>query len=793
MRKHFNRILTLFLFIFTVVNVYSPIVRASDDDRSDFADLFSCETMYIQDTSKYDAPHTCVEEPMLTRLVTMMLTALTSEVVIYRLKMEHEGLLPGNCSRDNRADFNDPRLDYYLCSNLLLYAYHMKNVFESMGAGSNAWANMKYTDYLIKGLNNRVGDKIVYLDIPLALPIMAKIERVQDRVCFSMMTFTTLFTPIGCKYIKEPYPESIYKVYATSAGADGEEHCSSVYDCMTKGFTESKASMPIMGPILHCIRSMLVRMLASEYLCDSLNFDINQTFSTAIEGELLDINNQNNIAGQRSLLNRLQRDLQKYVTGFLTIYVIIFGFKIALTADQVKKSEFINFIIKIVLVTYFSIGINTQMSSGGAVRFDGMLQWIIPFVFTAVNEISTWFMYSGTMNGLCEFPKEIYTSGQTTNLPVWDAIDCRLAHYTGFDLFASSGSSDDPVKNSVPPYMFIAMLGIFIGNLTLVTTAISYPIMIVSLAAYTITLFLGSLIFLAVLCLLSPLFIPCVLFSTTKSFFDNWWKALLGLTIQSALAIFILNISFIIYDRAFYGTCQYRSVDVELKDNEGRPDREFKSFFISKNPNDYGGSQHKMMQCRDSLGYFFRARTNDKLSKQGGENNSRLSLTKKDVDDSILMHDEEYLDGEDGDPKMEWEDSTFASAPKFSVVRFYTIIQNFIVCFILLTVLKNLMSNISGFITGLSGVNISTTKADPGQLQNSMNSKVNQAAKGAVGARNKAVGNIKDKIKGGIDSARKDNAKSGNSSSEGGASTSTSDKVSSNSSGESSGDSVSRS
>ena len=48
----------------------------------------------------------------------------------------------------------------------------------------------------------------------------------------------------------------------------------------------------------------------------------------------------------------------------LSIYIILFGFKILLAGDVPPKSELITFVIKFIFVVYFSVGININYGGG---------------------------------------------------------------------------------------------------------------------------------------------------------------------------------------------------------------------------------------------------------------------------------------------------------------------------------------------------------------------------------------------------------------------------------------------
>ena len=85
--------------------------------------------------------------------------------------------------------------------------------------------------------------------------------------------------------------------------------------------------------------------------------------------------------------------MHKIVSALLTIYVILFGFKIVLAGDIPPKSELVNFLVKFLFVVYFSVGININVGSGDDLnRMDGMIQWAFPFLLNGMNQMAGWMM-----------------------------------------------------------------------------------------------------------------------------------------------------------------------------------------------------------------------------------------------------------------------------------------------------------------------------------------------------------------------------------------------------------------
>lgn len=752
--------ISLVLYSIAFIFCTNSFPKSALAGETEVLQYLSCEGGFAADILNYGSPYSCIREPLLNQMVTGLLTLGMSVGMTTRLKM-HNAQYSEGCKRENRADYNHPRIDFGLCNNARLIAMNIWGAMLAIGTGDISNAIPDPSEYVFDFSNTAPGYYSVFADVRL-VPIPTKVQELlqvqpppyigfvynvdvnQDRICVNILTIVGAFMPVGCKYIKEPFPRSIYETYGStetnSNSGNDISHCNSVYNCSEKAKVFSRTLIPILSPIVSCVREMALRLVVSTEVCNPLVVSQNtennlaKAFAAGISGG--------------SMVRKFQIGMQSIVTGLLTLYVIFFGFKIALGGGKLKQSEVMNFIIKFLLVTYFSIGLNMK-SGGQTLRFDGMTQWVFPFMLNGVTQLASWMITSGATNGLCDFSGVTYDPTADTNMALWDQIDCRLAYYIGYDglIELLNPWIDDPVKHHIPPYVFLIIPGIIAGSMDLVMLALMYPIMIVSFVAYTFCMFVSSLILILILGILAPIFVPCALFSQTNDYFHKWWKNLFGLMLQPAIALTFLSIMFAVYDRGFYGTCKYRSVNV----TNPKTQKTNLSFFISDDASDYVGGQQEFNICTGSMGYFFNNPTSSIFGggSSGVSGNPVINPRSPEMMAAMDQTDEQVMNGQDGKPKLKWKDGILTQSPRMIWQELIGLIKNFIMCFMLLSVLKSLMESINEFIRSMSGSEISSQVIGATAVQGAANKVSQKLAPGLAkvgGKIQKGISEVKNRV-----------------------------------------------
>ncbi|WP_316355276.1 TrbL/VirB6 family protein [Candidatus Trichorickettsia mobilis] len=627
------------LLIIAVVNLSNVQKADAKDIMDSIIDVLTgltCETQGVGDLLRSEFSHTCIPASFFSFMVANILSPGLYANSVLRLKMNETDLsdtgipfLKNACERPNRIDPrlardstnpskpDDPKtklkLSFAVCSNTKLAVVRVKAVAKSaiaiaasMFTGKSPWEDIKkswdfpklsYHEDFSNTEEDASGDMI---DIGIVPWFPWKVIRENDKLCVATKAFSG-WIPVGCKYIKEPYPQSIYASFMdlnqsgslyTAEDDMALMKCSNTGGCYQRAYNNSKTAVIISGPLIECIREMATRLLASSDVC---TFDDIKSVVNSSKRET-------------SSFFKFQRNMHKTVTAFLTIYVIFFGFKILLTGNVPPKAEFVNFVVKVIFVTYFSVGINIQpYSASDYGRLDGMIQWAFPFLLGGMNQMASWIM-NASPSELCKFDMS-YAKG-LEHLALWDALDCRVSHYLGLDfiqtMIVENQARTHDFKNfdffsfSVPPYYYLLIPAVITGNMTLVSLALMYPLLVISVGAYMVNATVICMISIVILGVLAPLFVPMLLFQYTRGYFDGWVKLMISFMLQPMVVTTFMVTMFSVYDFGFYGSCRYDSKD--LKSN----DRQTRIFYVSNNWASYDGGEDgdEAKGCKNSLGFM---------------------------------------------------------------------------------------------------------------------------------------------------------------------------------------------
>ncbi|MBF8246658.1 MAG: type IV secretion system protein [Rickettsia sp.] len=227
-------------------------------------------------------------------------------------------------------------------------------------------------------------------------------------------------------------------------------------------------------------------------------------------------------------LKDIREILKNFVQYSLVLYVIFIGYRIILT-QEINKTSLIIEIIKMIFVTYFSIGL---VGEDGKIQ-NGFDKYILPLVESAGSELARFINLSGK---ICKFPKGNDTSYEEgyAFLGFWDSIDCYLSSFLPNELFL------------VLIIVFLKF-GSFWGMLIL-----QYILLVLSMFTFVLEIFVRSLIVMTILSILSPIFITMYLFSFTRDYFDKFIKVNLSMILQPLVATLYIFLAIWIFEKAFY-------------------------------------------------------------------------------------------------------------------------------------------------------------------------------------------------------------------------------------------------
>ena len=570
------------LLIFLHINMLSARAEDTMDTIIDTLSNLTCETMGVGDLLRSEFSHTCIPAPFFTWLVANLVSPGLYANTMLRVKINDKDMFPGSCARANRIDFNDQKLSFAMCNNLKLEGSRVLAIAQSavyiagaMFSGEAPWDDIKEawdipkSDYHDMFLNKREGDSGTMVDIGI-IPIFPwKVIKEKDTMCVATQSFSG-WIPIGCKYIKEPYPISIYSEFMDINPEQIVQDyndvlsltkCSNAGGCYKRAIDSSKTGIVMSGPIIECVQEMIAKLMVSNAVCSFS--DVTSVLNSS--------------ARTSSALFQFQVNMHKTVAALLTLYVILFGFKIVLAGDIPPKAELVNFVIKFLFVVYFSVGINISQNSGNDLnRLDGMIEWAFPFLLDGMMQLASWII-SASPSELCKFYSTDY-SLEMGHMALWDSLDCRVSHYLGLDMIQTmvvenaSRNHDfsklDILSFPIPPYIYLLVPAVISGNFTLISLALMYPLMVISVAAFVVNATVVCMISVVVLGVLAPLFVPMYLFDYTKGYFEAWVKLLISFMLQPMVAIVFMTTMLSVYDFGFYGTCKYKYEEIAFSGTE---------------------------------------------------------------------------------------------------------------------------------------------------------------------------------------------------------------------------------
>jgi type IV secretion system protein VirB6 len=317
---------------------------------------------------------------------------------------------------------------------------------------------------------------------------------------------------------------------------------------------------------------------AYQCLTESLNkfFYLNTAACTSTDGV--------NLSFLNPFVN-FQNALRGTIGAALILYTMFFGIRMLLGQVEMNASSFIDFVMKMILVLYFAVGLGPiSYTQGNQNQQNGVVTWALPFLSGAIGDFSSIVFNAGGAKGLCNFDASKYKDGQGI-YAIWDAIDCRLGYYLGVKMlsglsnevskypqvetFNPDGASIISIPNNLskgPSILtsggamaaFTLAVGFLCdGNVMLFLVMLIFLFIFLSIILSFFSSILMCVLTLYVLLYIAPIFVPMALFARTKSSFDSWWKMTISMALQPAIMVGFLAFMVSIYDTAIYNNCSF--------------------------------------------------------------------------------------------------------------------------------------------------------------------------------------------------------------------------------------------
>ncbi len=664
----------------------------------------SCETEDIGHIISSEYSNTCIPEAMLSAFIGGLKTLGLNVSMMGVTKMHGNTILKNNCKFNERAVWipgkQQPKIDFAICNDAKLEASRQSkllNLNTYMGLAKEVIAGKGYIKAIADAWN--VKDKDAYeqyslkpgqtLNTGLFSKVTAKVS--QDTICINASSKVPLLgeAPIGCKYILDPYG---YK-YANSfwGGKNGSQDGGCIFgSCYSDVYNASKTLVTITGPIVQCVNIAIDRLIGS---------------------------------GNDGPIQKFQKSMQKIIMLFITIYICIMGYRIALQGKVPTKKELMIDITKIILVIYFAIGIN----SGGGEYKNGLLDILFPILHNGSEQMASWVLNSSdvTSNGLCVFPPSDYPKAKFANMSLWDSLDCRVAYYLGINSLSEAIGylSEINFSNvftelkgaldvSIPLYIWMIIPTVMTGQFLFMQIGIAYPILIMVITAFVVQYFITAFIILAVLITIGPIIIPMALFNQTKSYFDSWLRITFAFMFQPMIVVIFVCLMFKIYDNMYYASCKYEPQNF---------------FSTGKKYFTLTADSKKNSKCMNSIGMWI----NPSLAKIG---KTAWSLTP-----AVQAEEMNKVIKDSADKHIVKKEGIFCKIYEIGkgIADF---MWRLLLGLVVLYLLYNISSQIASFASDLSlGLNLQNMLMDPKAAYGSVMSAISAAGGAAAGGGKAAV------------------------------------------------------
>lgn len=326
--------------------------------------------------------------------------------------------------------------------------------------------------------------------------------------------------------------------------------------CYNQAGSKSLAPLPITSMIVQCIRESLDNLVAG------------------IDSSGSPLNDQNG-HNKGSFLSVAQKRLKNTVTAILILALILFSIK-AMSGGMRSPQEMYILIIKVALVIYFTTGSTMSHYYGELTKLSNGLSEIV-------------LKASSESKNICNYEAgkdyEYDRAGQKVSysyLAPWDRLDCRILFYLGAPLdgiggkIGTGGVATLAVLLGAAPVLLVAgsVIGIIFagGQILVALVCIFMAILMMMVILWMCYVFILSLVALSVIIILSPLFIPMVLFQHTKGYFDGWLKELITYSLYPVILFAFLSFMFIACDKIYFKNLNFK-LDESYKNEQ--PDKSY--------------------------------------------------------------------------------------------------------------------------------------------------------------------------------------------------------------------------
>lgn len=246
--------------------------------------------------------------------------------------------------------------------------------------------------------------------------LVLRVANVGNNICLFMQTIYG-YLPVLCRHTSR-LPETSNSVFDRFDGCrEISEACDLVH-----GSNHSRSQFNAFGAAVQCVYESLDIVFLDPRSCTRRRMD-----KEDMESFLHNWDNETKVKPFAEFFD----SMRNIVAGMLTLYVVFFGIKTAISPESFNVKEAFIAVAKMILVVYFSVGsANIDWLTRQKTTQNGVIDFILPTMINFSTSFATFAFNNSITNELCTFDSSIYERGYEY-YAIWDAIDCRFNIYVG--------------------------------------------------------------------------------------------------------------------------------------------------------------------------------------------------------------------------------------------------------------------------------------------------------------------------------------------------------------------------
>jgi len=251
---------------------------------------------------------------------------------------------------------------------------------------------------------------------------------------------------------------------------------------------------------------------------------------------------------QENVLYAVQTNLAAFmgyiwasICALITLAIALWGLAMATGRKGAPTRELAVLIMK--------IGIISVLMGGSAFNFPSIFQSLLDGMGEMLGMVVNYSHYSNLM-----YCPKLPSYGVTPNYYyAWMQVDCMLNTLLGF--VYSGGTLAIGFIGFLIACFLSGSVGFFIGTIGLIMI-----LQIVITICRAVYVYLAAIIGLAAVAMVAPIFIPLILFKSTKPYFDKWLKNVIGFILQPIFLFIFLTMMLSAFDEIMFDTSNQYSL-----------------------------------------------------------------------------------------------------------------------------------------------------------------------------------------------------------------------------------------